>query len=550
MAKFKLILFFTFLLTGAFQLQAQNRYAIHYKFKPQEGFSLAQPAQYLTSKSIERRERQAIAIDSLDLPVSEKYIQEVRGFVDGFLYHSKWENASLVIAKEESITAIQDLPFVEKVVLAAPGFVADGTPLNRTKEKVGLTINLNLKAKTNKANAAYEMQNAILGIQEMHEAGFKGKGVTVAVFDAGFPGVDQIPAFSHLFDNGQLIGTRDFVHVWNDNVFTKNQHGTNVLSLMATNDPDVIVAAAPEADYILCITEEVATEYRIEEYNWIKAAEFADSLGVDIINSSLGYWDFDDRSMNYTVEDMDGETALISRGANIAGTKGILVVTSAGNYGTRGEFSITAPADAKGILAIGAVNSSLQRAGFSSKGPTVDGRIKPDVSTYGEQVWLLRPNGNLGTSNGTSFSSPQVAAFAAGLWQARPEWTKDQLIDEILKSSSQANNPDNLLGYGIPNFVKAYFGEVLGIVEEENEDNWKVYPNPIHGTELYVKFGNQEVGEFSLIDPNGKVLQKANVKRTSIQDPFEVLIPDLPTGVYVVEMYSGNQVKRTKLMKR
>lgn len=550
MAKFKLILFLTFFLSGALQGQAQNRYAVHYKFKPQQEFSIAQPTQYLTSKSIERRDRQSIAIDSLDLPVSERYIQEVGAHVDAFLYHSKWVNASLVIANEESVEAIEGLPFVEKVVLAAPGFVGEGIPLNRVKEKAGLTLNFNLRSKSNKSNTAYEMQNAILGIQEMHEAGFKGKGVTVAVFDAGFPGVDQIPAFAHLFDNGQIVGTKDFVHVWNENIFTKNQHGTNVLSLMAVDDPDILIAAAPEADYILCITEEVATEFRIEEYNWIKAAEYADSLGVDIINSSLGYWDFDDRSMNYTVEDMDGETALISRGAHIAGTKGILIVTSAGNYGTRGEFSITAPADAKGILAVGAVNSTLQRAGFSSQGPTVDGRIKPDVSTYGEQVWLLRPNGNLGTSNGTSFSSPQIAAFAAGLWQAKPEWSKDELIEQIVKSSSQANNPDNLLGYGIPNFVKAYFGEVLGIVESENEDNWKVYPNPIHGNALFVKFGNQDSGEFSLIGSDGKVLQKVNVQRASIQEPFEVVIPDLPTGVYIVEMHSGNQLKRTKLMKR
>jgi serine protease AprX len=548
MANFKLGLFLSFILLTGVDAIGQNRYAIHYKFKPQEFFTFEEPSHFLTSKSIDRRLRQMIALDSLDLPVSQKYIEQVTPFVQQVLYHSNWLNASVVIADQESIEGIRNLDFVDHIVLAAPGFVPEGKISARINAKSGL--NKNSKNKNHTIDAPFDYQNSLLGIQEMHEEGFRGNGITIAVFDAGFPGVDQIPAFSHLFENNQLVGTRDFVHVWNKNIFSKNQHGTNVLSLLASDDPELLLAGAPDAHYILCVTEEVSTEFRIEEYNWIKAAEFADSLGVDIINSSLGYWDFDDKSMDYTPEDLDGETALISKGASLAGSKGILVVTSAGNYGSRGSSSITAPADAKGILSVGATNVSMDRAAFSSQGPTADGRIKPEVSTYGEQVWLMRPNGNLGRASGTSFSSPQIAALAAGLWQARPEWTKDELIDRILESSSLAENPDNSIGFGIPNFLRAYYGEVLSIGKQDEGAVWKIYPNPLSGTDLFVRFGNNTESEFCLIDTQGKVLQRSSVSRTSVQDPFYVSILEIPSGVYIVEMHAGSEVRRTKLMKR
>lgn len=548
MGKFRLGLLFSLMFLTGFQAIGQNRYAIHYKYKPQDFFTLEDPVLFLTYKALERRDRQGIALDSLDLPVSQKYIDRVGPLVQEVLYHSNWLNASIVIADQEVVEEIREFDFVDHVVLAAPGYVPEGRISARVNGKSG--INKNSKGKTNTLEAPFDYQNSLLGIQEMHEEGFRGKGITIAVFDAGFPGVDQIPGFSHLFENNQLLGTRDFVHVWNKNVYSKNQHGTNVLSLLASNDPELLLSGAPEADYILCITEEVSTEYRIEEYNWIKAAEFADSLGVDIINSSLGYWDFDDESMNYSFEDMNGESALVSKGAAWAGNKGILVVTSAGNYGNRGSSSITAPADAKGILSVGATNVSMERASFSSQGPTADGRIKPDVSTYGEQVWLLRSSGNLGRASGTSFSSPQIAALAAGLWQARPEWTKDELIGRILESSSLSALPDNSIGYGIPNFLRALYGEILSIGQREHEEVWKIFPNPLSGTDLFVRFGNQTESEFFLIDTQGKVLQQSNVRRASLQDPFYVPISVIPSGIYIVEMQAGSEVRRTKLIKR
>lgn len=526
----------------------QNRYAVHYKYKPHDVFALDNPSDYLSPMAVERKSRFNIPLDSLDLPVSPANIEKVQPMVMEILYHSNWLNASVVIANPEEIEEILDLDIVEDVILVAPGFVPQGRVSNKSGEK---SFNLNLKGMKNKSDAApFEFQNQLLGIPEMHGEGFKGEGVTVAVFDAGFPGVNTLPALSHILENGRLIGGKNFVHPWDSDIFKYNQHGSNVLSLIASNDPQTLLAGAPEANYILCITEEVPTEYRIEEYNWVKAAEFADSLGVDIINSSLGYLDFDDPSMDYTVDDLDGETALITKGANIASQKGILVITSVGNYGARGASSLTAPADAKGILSIGSVNNNLERSGFSSQGPTADGRVKPELTTNGEQVYLMRSNGNLGRSNGTSFSAPQIAALAAGLWQARPEWNKDKIYQALLESADNFEDPDNDFGYGIPNFTKAYMGEVLNIITVENEEDWKVFPNPITGTSLFVNFGNLHQGEFSLMDLQGKLIARHSVQRSSIKEPFQVELPMLSNGLYIVELQAGNKIKRTKLIKK
>lgn len=525
----------------------QNRYAIHYKFKPQTTYSLDNPSEFLSPMAVERKSRFGVTLDSLDLPVSTKNIEKINPLIIDILYHSNWLNASIVIANPEAIEQILDLDIIEDVVLAAPGFVENGRISTKTGEK---GFSFNLKSKKNKSEGApFEFQNQLLGIPEMHEEGYRGKGVTVAVFDAGFPGVNTIPALSHIIEEGRLLGGKNFVHPWDEDIFKYNQHGSNVLSLIASNDPESLLAGAPESNYILCITEEVPTEFRIEEYNWVKAAEYSDSLGVDIINSSLGYWDFDDPEMDYIFEDMDGETALITKGANIASDKGILVVTSVGNYGSRGASSLTAPADAKGIIAVGSVNGDLERSAFSSQGPTADGRVKPELTTNGNQVWLIRSNGNLGRATGTSFSAPQIAALAAGLWQAKPDWNKEKMLNALLESADNFESPDNDFGYGIPNFTKAYLGEILNIPLEEKEEDWKVFPNPISGNSLFINFGNNQQGEFSLFDMQGKVLSQLKVKRNSPKEPFLIDLPVLSNGMYIVEMQAGNQVRRTKLLK-
>lgn len=543
------------LLTGLFgSLSAQDRYAVYFKFKPQTTFTLNKPQEFLTQKATDRRTREGIQADSTDLPVSKKYVDEVKAKADYLLYESKWLNASVLVTTKEMADEIKTLSFVAKVELVGIGYLdnpnsrltkrnyAPNEPKNRKEEKPSsreLQLNEN----------SYDFQNQLIGIPEMHEEGFKGKGITIAVFDAGFPGANTASPLIHLQTNKQIVSTRDFVRPWNADVYTDNQHGTNVLSLIASNEPGKMLAGAPDANYILVMTEEIATEYRIEEYNWVRGAEYADSLGVDIISSSVGYWDFDDPTMNYTIADLDGETAIITKGATIAAEKGILVVNSVGNYGP-GVSSLVAPADAKGILAIGSVNKDLTVSGFSSRGPTGDGRIKPDLAAMGNGAALVRSNGSVGFSNGTSFSAPQISALAAGLWEAKPEWTKDQLILNLLRSGTQADKPDNLIGFGVPNFFDAYYGEILSVEGTPESISWKVYPNPIATEELSIHFGSGLIAEFTLIDKSGKIIQNITLARNGVKEPFRISLQGVKPGFYIVQMVDGQLIKRAKLFRQ
>lgn len=535
--------------------KAQDRYAVYFKFKPQSGFSLSKPQEFLTQKAIDRRTREGIQADSLDLPVSAKYLEGVSALSEYVLYSSKWMNAAVLVADKSSAEELETLPYVEKVELVAHDFLKQPNARMRYKVYASTTLLTNCKEpKLNNRELAitdntYDYQNQLIGIDKMHEEGFTGEGVTVAVFDAGFPGVNTASPFAHLIANNQIIGQRDFVRPWNTQVFIDNQHGTNVLSLIAANEPGKLVSGAFDSDYILVITEEVATEYKVEEFNWVKAAEYADSLGVDIINSSLGYWDFDDPAMNYTLEDLDGNTTIITKGATIASEKGILVVNSSGNYGSRGESSLVAPADAKDIISVGSVNAAGSVSSFSSRGPTGDGRFKPELSTFGDNPVLIRSNGSVGSSNGTSFSAPQITALAAGLWQAKPEWTKSELMESLFQSATQFETPDNLLGYGVPNFFDAYYGEILSVEEDGNLD-WKVYPNPLAEEELSIHFGTGLNSAFELIDMTGKSLIENELTRSNPSLPYRVNLAGVKPGLYVILMREGTYIKRTKLLRQ
>lgn len=543
------------LLTGLLgSVSAQDRYAVYFKFKPQSTFSLSKPQEFLTQKAIDRRTREGIQADSTDLPVSKKYVHAVKEKADYLLYESKWLNAIVLVTTNEKAEEIKALPFVSKVELVGIGYLDNpNLRLNKDtfapqeakkrKEEVLSSRELQLNENT------YDFQNQLIGIPEMHEEGFRGKGITIAVFDAGFPGTNTASPLIHLQTNNQIVSTRDFVRPWNTDVYTDNQHGTNVLSLIASNEPGKMLGGAPDANYILVMTEEVATEYWVEEYNWVRGAEYADSLGVDIISSSVGYWDFDDPTMNYSVADLDGETTVITRGATIAAEKGILVVNSVGNYGS-GVSSLVAPADAVGILAIGSVNKDMTVSGFSSRGPTGDGRVKPDLAAMGGGTALVRSNGTVGFSNGTSFSAPQISALAAGLWEAKPEWTKDQLIQNLLRSGTQADKPDNLIGFGVPNFFRAYYGDILSVGGTPESMTWKVYPNPLETEELSIHFGSGLTAEFTLIDKSGKLIQEVSLARNSLKEPFRISLQGVRPGFYIVQMVEDQLIKRAKLFRR
>lgn len=551
MSRLKIFCFLCALLGLVHQGRSQDRYAVFFKNKPQTGYSLASPEAYLSAKALSRRGKEKIGIDSLDLPISEKYLSGIATHTNQLLYSSKWLNAALVVATLEGVKDLQALPYVEQVSLVAKGFLPKtGNKLLPTSNQPAVTNHPKWDGRELVTQTtAYDFQNQLLGINDMHKAGFTGKGVLVAVFDAGFPGMQQAAAFSHVFANKRLVGQLDVVRPWNKDVFKDNQHGTNVASLIVANQPDVLVAGAYNAQLILAITEDEGSEYPIEELNWVRAAEYADSLGVDIINSSLGYLDFDDPSLTYTTTQLDGKTTYISKGADIAAKKGILVVNSVGNYGAAGSSSLVAPADAKGILAVGSVSTASTVSAFSSRGPTADGRIKPELMAFGEGPVLIRSTGMPASAQGTSFSAPQVAALAAGLWEAKPEWTKDELLQALIKSGGQQASPDNNLGNGIPNFRAAYYGALLALADEEKSTS-SIYPNPLFAEELAVVFGQDLSATIRIVDRAGRTVIERLLVRDSPKNPFQISLSSLPAGLYVVHLQDGKEVMHTKLIKQ
>jgi subtilisin family serine protease len=492
-------------------------------------------------------------MDSLDLPVSQKYLLGLTPYYQELLYTSKWLNAAIIVTTSEGVKALQALPFVQRVSFVGKGFI----PKTGNKLLPSLGADEPIPSPHPKwasrglsaQSTPYDFQNQLVGINDMHEAGFTGKGVMIAIFDAGFPGMQQAAAFAHLFANKRLLGQLDVVRPWNKDVFKDNQHGTNVASLIVANQPEVLVAGAYNAQVILAITEDVATEYPVEELNWVRAAEYADSLGVDVINSSLGYLDFDDPTLTYTASQLDGKTTYVSIGADIAAKKGILVVNSVGNYGAAGSSSLVAPADAKGILSVGSVSTTSTVSAFSSRGPTRDGRVKPELVAFGQGPVLIRSTGLPASAQGTSFSAPQVAALAAGLWEAKPEWTKEELLNTLIKSGSQYASPDNNLGYGIPNFRAALYGSLLDVAEEE-EGAFLLYPNPLLGEELAVSFGQELSLVITLVDGIGRTVIERSIFRDSPKTPYQISLPSLPPGLYVVHLWDGKNRDLTKLIKQ
>ena len=300
--------------------------------------------------------------------------------------------------------------------------------------------------------------------QRLHNIGLRGKGMTIAVLDGGFQNVNVISAFTQ----ANIVGTKDFVYPNSPFFYQETDHGTKVLSTMAANVPNVLIGTAPEARYWLLRCEDQQTEQPVEEDYWAMAAEFADSAGVDIISSSLGYNDYDSVPDYYHQRDLDGQTALISRTASMLAKKGIILVNSAGNSGMGPWKKISFPADADDILTVGAVNMEKKNAPFSGVGPTQDGRVKPDVMALGSPASLISGRGSIVRDMGTSFSTPLVAGLVACLWQAMPEKTALEIIELVRQTGSNAKDPDNIFGYGIPNFWRAY---MIGKVNNNNNNN-------------------------------------------------------------------------------
>ena len=432
------------------------KYRISLTDKSATTYRLDQPEKFLSQKAIARRRRQNLAIDSTDLPVCRKYIDAIREKGVRIVTTGKWDNFVTVSCNDSTLMdGIAGLPFVRAVekVWQAPKGTAPST-------KRDSFIN-----NPEKSDALYgpafrqiEMSNA----HKLHEAGFKGQGMTIAVIDAGYHNVDKIKAM----ENIDIAGTKDFVEPDSD-IYAQGSHGMAVLSCMAMNRPHIMIGTAPEASYWLLRSEDEASENLVEQDYWAAAVEFADSVGVDVINTSLGYYTFDDPSKNYTYRNLDGHHALMSRQAGKAADKGMVVVCSAGNSGATSWKKITAPGDAENVLTVGAIDKGGKLAPFSSIGNTADNRVKPDVVAVGLGSDVMGTDGNLRKANGTSFSSPIMCGMVACLWQACPQLTAKEVIELVRRAGDRTGFPDNIYGYGIPDMWKAYqsAGEVKECVK-------------------------------------------------------------------------------------
>lgn len=518
---------------------SMRRHLVYFKDKAQSPYSLDKPQAFLSPRAISRREKQYIPLHSRDLPVNPAYVSAIRSQGIQVWYTSRWFNAAVVYCDSVQLGQVLALPFVKSgrtlsrhtQMKPASGL---GMPLLPPKEPA-------LKART--ATATYGRgfnQANMIGAVDLHTAGYRGESVYVAVFDGGFPAVDQLPAFSHLFAENRLVVTYDFVG-HDAGVFERDNHGTNVLSTMAAYLPGQLVGTAYKANYFLFITEDSQGEQQIEEINWLLAAEYADSAGVDVINSSLGYNDFDAPSVDYSYQDMDGGTALVTRAADFAAAAGMLVVNSAGNDGNKAWRYIGAPADGDSVLSVGAVDSLGHYAGFSSIGPTFDKRVKPNLVSQGVHTTVVTKSGVLGRSHGTSFASPVLAGMAACFWQANPGLTNMEVIRLLQESATQAANPDSYLGYGIPNGWKAHQ------LAEEEEKKTLIFPNPVRDRKINLRVGsrfwNQPVTVivFNLVAQ--KLLSQTFAVVNQDQD-LQVDISALRPGLYGC-LVSGNGRRRT-----
>ena len=427
------------------------------------------PAAFLSQRAIERRRRQNIGIDSTDLPVSRTYLRQIsRTKGVAIAGTSRWQNTVLVAMADSTAAALlRDMPCVTgcRMVWQAPDSVR---PVARYDVTEGINGCADSTA-TSRYGAAAAQIDVCCG-RSMHEGGWRGQGMTIAVLDGGFMNADCIP----LLDGIDILGRRDFVYAATDNDFHSTDHGTKVLSVMGTYRPDIYIGTAPGAAYWLLRCEDIATEQPVEEDYWTMAAEYADSVGADIVSSSLGYTQFDHHRGDYTYRHQDGRSAFISRSASMMAGKGMVLVNSAGNSGMGTWKKIGFPADAHDIITVGAVNEMLQNAPFSSVGPTQDGRIKPDVMAQGSPTSVISGRGTIVPSMGTSFSTPLVAGLVACIWQAHKELTAHDIIALVRSLGDRHDCPDNIFGYGVMRTVAPADMHKAG-----GEENGAASPCPI-----------------------------------------------------------------------
>ena len=436
---------------GQASAEKNYKYRVSLKDKAGTAYSVDKPQEFLSERALERRNRQQLSVDETDLPVSQVYVDELKGLGAKLVTSSRWNNT---VVLEVSDTLLMDEVAKKSFVKGVKKVWTQPDSIPSRNKKRGKEVTNDVKESGHYYGKAFRQIN-IHGGDSLHAAGFTGKGMHVAVIDAGFYNADKIKFFKKM----DLIGTRDFVNP-NSDIYAENSHGMKVLSCMAANIKDAFVGTAPEASYWLLRSEDQDTEQPIEEDYWAAAIEFADSVGVDVVNTSLGYYEFDEGYGGYRYRDLDGHYSLMSHSASVAADKGIVVVCSAGNSGRSAWKKVTPPGDSENVITVGALTKELKNAEFSSIGDTSDGRVKPDVMAIGVNSVVSGNDGTVSKANGTSFASPTMCGVVACFWQACPWLTAKEVIKAVQQAGDRVDYPDNIYGYGVPNLWKAYQKEV------------------------------------------------------------------------------------------
>ena len=414
----------------------------------------------LSPTAMEMREARGIAIDSLDYEVSPIYLDSVQALGASVLHTSRWMNGASVQASEEAIEVIEACEFVESVEKTrgerAPQKSADfsGTPQVKGErlEAKGERLSAPQKSADFSGTPQAGEQLDQLNLLPLHQAGYKGRGIRIGIADGGFYRANSMLSLPQ----DQCLGYADLTDDEEDMFSHAGSHGTMCLSTIMATQVDY-TGAATEAEYYLFRTEEEYTESPKEIDNWVAAIEMADSMGLHIVSTSLGYTTFDDAEMDLQYADMDGRTSRGAQAAVIAARKGMLLVVAAGNDGNKDWHYLSTPADADSVLTVGAVDVDGQIAAFSSYGPSADGRVKPEVCAMGKGTSIIHPeNDSIMGGNGTSFACPLIAGMAACIWSASPDATNMEIRERIIRSADRYTQPHEQYGYGIPDAWMAY----------------------------------------------------------------------------------------------
>ena len=519
-------------------LIGQDRYWVFFEDK-QEAVESYQLSDFLSTESIQRRVEQGIDIHINDFPVSTSYLNEVKDLGFEVYRSSRWLNAiSVFIEHENDLRLISELDFVSKIQK-----VKSYSRINALEE-----LGLDLEKSANSYGPSFG-QIAQLNGHLVHEQGYKGQGRIIAVMDASFYRVDELRMFDSLWTNNQILDTWDYVlnQELNYDIDTIGYHGTMVLSCMGGNMQDSLIGTAPSASYMLFRTEDTSSETLTEEDNWVAAAEQADALGAHVINTSLGYSNLtDDPENTHTYSDMDGNTTVITIAADIAASKGMLVVNSAGNSGGSEWYYITAPADGDSVLTIGAIGADSVLTSFSSHGPTADGRMKPNVVAQGLYSVVCNLQEGIRTANGTSFSSPILAGMAASVWSAMPEVSSMDIFNLIQESGHLFPEGNNDYGYGVPNFY-----ELLQYISIDDEfvNSKSVYPNPFENY-IMVDLSVFETGENIELTVYNQLGQLVYFNTVQSNDYYRLEMDGaLPNSFYILNAKQKNKEYHWKIVK-